>query len=410
MPFSIFDKMTETFLGGQLTPENSYALVLSGGGTRGAYEVGVWKALKEMRIPIGGICGTSIGAMNGAFFLSQDIETIENAYLNIQMDDLFEVTDSVKRDKNLMSPENMHAMFGKFVSERGLSNRPLRELIVKYVDLKKIYDSPIEYGLVATDMNSRSALKLFKEDIPPEKLVDYILSSANYPIFKPVVKGERKMIDGGIMDNMPINMMIDRGFKRIIAVDIDGTGYLPPVQEHNAYIKRIAFTDDLGGAFEFNRDLIHRNITMGYYDALKSFRRIHGHFYYFEPGYFRKLIEEFDLQTIHGIEKAARLYGIDRYRLYKNDDFLRAVHEKHAEGKAKFSEMKQKNRTLVSSLISDPRKISELIDEKVLIYWAQDQLNTAPRFSRSWVTDLLDDYYAAAQGMIEVEYYLSNKR
>ena len=52
--------------------EKEYGLVLAGGGTKGAYEVGVWKALKEMNINITAVVGASIGALNGALFL-QDL-------------------------------------------------------------------------------------------------------------------------------------------------------------------------------------------------------------------------------------------------------------------------------------------------------------------------------------------------
>lgn len=48
--------------------EKEYGLVLAGGGTKGAYEVGVWKALKEMNINITAVVGASIGALNGALF------------------------------------------------------------------------------------------------------------------------------------------------------------------------------------------------------------------------------------------------------------------------------------------------------------------------------------------------------
>ena len=52
--------------------EKEYGLVLAGGGTRGAYQVGVWKALQELNIKIKGIVGASIGALNGALFLQND--------------------------------------------------------------------------------------------------------------------------------------------------------------------------------------------------------------------------------------------------------------------------------------------------------------------------------------------------
>ena len=53
-----------------------YGLVLAGGGTKGAYQVGVWKALKELKINIKGIAGASIGSLNGALFLQDDFDMV----------------------------------------------------------------------------------------------------------------------------------------------------------------------------------------------------------------------------------------------------------------------------------------------------------------------------------------------
>ena len=54
--------------------EKEYGLVLAGGGTKEAYQVGVWKALQELNINVTAIVGTSIGALNGALFLQDDID------------------------------------------------------------------------------------------------------------------------------------------------------------------------------------------------------------------------------------------------------------------------------------------------------------------------------------------------
>ncbi len=408
MKKTILKNVSETVFGAKLTPENSYGLVLSGGGTRGSYEVGVLKALKELRIPIGGICGTSIGAINAGLFLSNDIKTIEKIYLNISMDDVVVVNEGVDREKDLLSFDNIRAMMGTFIQERGLSNEALKNLIVKHVDIDKIYKSPLEFGIMTTDAETLKPVEIFKEDVPREKLVDYILSSANFPIFKPVETKDKKLVDGGIRDNMPINMMIKKGFRKIIAVDIAGQGQLPAIDDPDVYIKRIELTEDLGGLFEFDRERMERNIQMGYYDSLKEFRKLYGYFYYFTPGYHKKLMEIFDLETLRGIEKAAQLYKIERYRVIKDDSFLKEVYDKHQEAVAKYQETTASN--WFTSLFQDPRKISELIDSGNIIVWAQQQRSSAARFERNWLTDLLSDYFSAARGMIELDYFLKEKR
>ena len=405
---NIIRKITGAVLPPRLTPENSYALVLSGGGTRGAYEIGVWKALKELRVPIGGVCGTSIGAINGALFLTNTVKAIENIYLNIKMDDIVEVNDSVNREKDLMSPENIKAMVGKFLNQGGLSNQALANLISSHVDVQKIYRSPIDFGLVTVDIKGLKPVELFKDEIPPEKMHEYILSSANFPIFKPVKSEEKALIDGGVYDNMPINMMIRRGFRKIIAVDIDGTGHFPPITDPSVYVKRIAFTEDLGGVFEFSRDRIESNLKMGYFDALKAFRRVDGFFHYFTRTYFRKLMDIFDLETLRGIEKAAQLYKIDRYQLIRDDSFLKTVAERHKEAIARYQATKSTN--WLTTLLQDPRRITEMIDDGIILGWAQEQRDSAARIQKNWLTDLMSDYFTAAKGMTELENYLQEAR
>ena len=68
--------------------KRSYGLVLAGGGTKGAYEVGAWKALRELGVDITAIVGTSIGAINGALFLQNDFDKVMELYDNIKFEDL----------------------------------------------------------------------------------------------------------------------------------------------------------------------------------------------------------------------------------------------------------------------------------------------------------------------------------
>ena len=68
-----------------------YGLVLAGGGTKGAYQVGVWKALKELNINVKGIVGASIGSLNGALFLQDDFKMVEDMYENIKLGNIMNV-------------------------------------------------------------------------------------------------------------------------------------------------------------------------------------------------------------------------------------------------------------------------------------------------------------------------------
>ena len=64
--------------------KDEYGLVLGGGGMKGTYQIGVWKALEELKLNITAITGTSIGAINAALILQNDIKRIERLYKNLE--------------------------------------------------------------------------------------------------------------------------------------------------------------------------------------------------------------------------------------------------------------------------------------------------------------------------------------
>ena len=68
----------------QLDKRRFYGIVLEGGGARGAYQIGAWKALKEAGIEIKGAAGTSVGALNGALICMDDLEKAEKIWENIR--------------------------------------------------------------------------------------------------------------------------------------------------------------------------------------------------------------------------------------------------------------------------------------------------------------------------------------
>ena len=82
--------------------KKEYGLVLAGGGTKGAYEVGIWKALCEMKINITSIVGASIGALNGALFLQDDYMATAQMYENIKIDNIMNV-NGIDANKNIFS-------------------------------------------------------------------------------------------------------------------------------------------------------------------------------------------------------------------------------------------------------------------------------------------------------------------
>lgn len=240
--------------------DKEYALVLQGGGTKGAYQVGVWKALKELGINVKAISGASIGSLNGALILQDDINQMIKLYENIEITDIMNVGEKIDSNKNLFGIKNVRKLTTNLIENKGIDNTPLRETINKYIDIEKIYKSDIDFGLVTYSVKDKSLVQMFKEDIPKEQLVDYLLASSCFPIFKAQKIGEKEFLDGGLYDNTPINMLIEKGYKNIIVADIAGPGFNRKMLDKNVYLKVISSKENLGGMFEFNQEIIHMTL------------------------------------------------------------------------------------------------------------------------------------------------------
>lgn len=111
--------------------EKEYGIVLEGGGARGAYQIGVWKALREVGIKIKGVAGTSVGALNGALICMDDLEKAEEIWGNMTYSTVFNVDDSMigklkKFGVRSMKVTDAAAEFRRLFSDRGLDIAPLK--------------------------------------------------------------------------------------------------------------------------------------------------------------------------------------------------------------------------------------------------------------------------------------------
>lgn len=261
-----------------------YGVVLGGGGAKGGYEIGVWKALRELDIQIEAIAGTSVGALNGAIITQGDYETAYNLWTSLSIEDVINieremaaVEDNKKRYKSMLETIKKSLLSG------GLDVTPLKSMLLQIIDEDKIRNSSIDFGMVTFSLTDLKPVRLFKKDIPKGQLVDYLLASACFPAFKKYEIDNKKFIDGGIYDNVPISLMIDRGIKNIIAVDVSGPGLIRKVDTKGVDITYIKNSEDLGGVLDFNSERSKNNIELGYLDTLKAFKKLKGSKYYLIP-------------------------------------------------------------------------------------------------------------------------------
>ncbi len=260
---------------------NSYGLVLGGGGSRGAYEVGVWKALIELNIDISSVVGTSIGAINSAFICSNNYNDLEELWLSIDFSTCFNIDDNFSIDENL-SFKNLPKFMKNIISNRGLDHTPLKRLLQRYLNEDIIRNSPIDFGIVTLTMYPLKPIEIFKTDIPYGKIIDYIMASCSLPGLKHMVIDGVTFVDGGMCNNIPTSMLLNSPCSAIIQVDIDGPGFSQKINNINDIpIIEIKCSENLGPIISFDSEKIKRNISIGYLDTLKTFKQLTGQNYYF---------------------------------------------------------------------------------------------------------------------------------
>ena len=156
------------------------AVVLSGGGAKGSYQLGVWKALRELHIKYDIVTGTSIGALNGVLMCEKSYFKAKEIWKRINMEYLF--NELPKSNKSL----DIVKLFGnKFIKNGGMDIEKIETIIEKCVNKRKFYNSDIDFGLISYNVTTRKPLILTKDNIPSNKLVDYLMASATcFPAFK----------------------------------------------------------------------------------------------------------------------------------------------------------------------------------------------------------------------------------
>lgn len=261
------------------------AVVLSGGGAKGAYQIGVWKALKKMHIKYDIVTGTSAGALNGAFMTQKDYckaiwmwENINfDMILDSQMDGDFKTLSGKKKIikeyvKGIVADEGI-----------GMNVSKLENTINKYINPRKFYNSDIDFGLVTVNLSNLKPITLTKKEIPEEKLKDYLMASATcFPAFKVKNIDNNKYIDGGYYDNLPINLAVDMGANNIIAVDLGSIGLKKRLKNKDVKVTNIVPKNNLGSFLVFDSYYSKRAIRFGYNDTMKHFKRLEGNKFTFK--------------------------------------------------------------------------------------------------------------------------------
>lgn len=215
----------------ELSPRPKVALVLSGGGAKGAAHVGVIKILETLRIPVDIVTGTSMGAyVAGMYALGLDASELEQQLLELDWNQGYQ--DKVGRDELSLRRKRQNDEFllrtdiginknwqlslpGGFFQGQGMGAL-LRQSTLNLPGLESFDDLPIPFRAVATDMETVTPVILEEGH-----LATAMQASMSIPgVLQPIELNGRLLADGGVVNNMPVDVARQMGADIIIAVDI----------------------------------------------------------------------------------------------------------------------------------------------------------------------------------------------
>jgi len=306
------------------------ALVLSGGGSRGAYEAGACQALAELGIDIDIITGTSVGAINAAMVTQGELELATRLWKEMETHMVFDVPEG--------SQPFDYAR--EIVFNQGAGTSGLKALMDKYIDESKIRSSEIDMGITAVSLPDFKPHFLFMEDIPEGKVIDYIMASASaFPAIHSYPIDGVEFIDGGYADAIPVDMAVKRGATRVIAVNLRGYGKTNQEAIKNAPdMTWIESPWDLGFQFVFDLDNTRLLLRLGYLDTMKAFGVLDG-------GYYTFVRCTFDKNTMKMADACAKVFDLDPCIIYTSDVFMEKLRKRLAESQSDAEEALKRYKT-----------------------------------------------------------------
>lgn len=229
-------------------------LVLSGGGARGAAHVGVIRLIEEMQIPIDCVVGTSMGAIVGALYaigytademdslmmaqdwkmlLSNDLPRLQQPYAQRMAKKRFQISipyekgvftenSSLYRDAGIKVRRTSLQTFPKVLARPGLIDgenlmHTFTQLTSVYADSMSYDTLPHSFACVATDLVTGKEVVLREG-----RLAESIRASMSIPgVFYPVYEGNQVLVDGGVVNNYPVNVAREMGADMVIGVEVN---------------------------------------------------------------------------------------------------------------------------------------------------------------------------------------------
>lgn len=258
-----------------------WALTLAGGGGKGAYEIGVWQALREIGLEknLIAVSGSSSGALNAALISLNEFDKAKTIWSSIMPKQFLDINyDTIIGPLNTLVKRTLTA---------GLCSRDgLIEIIDKYLNLEQLAGARIP-AYVSISRYSSDCIDCLSEkpqieyislsEVSPDDAGQFLLASSAMPyIYPPEIIHGNVYRDGGLADNVPIYPMTSVGADNLIVVKLEpddkvDTSLYSKFKEVVEIIPSREIGDLFDGTLEFtNRNVMFR-MLLGYYDTLRTF-------------------------------------------------------------------------------------------------------------------------------------------
>ncbi len=182
------------------------AFVFAGGGSLGAVEVGMLRALVEHGVQPDFVVGSSVGAINAVYFAAhpslEGVERLERIWRTVRRQEVF--------------PVSPLGVLLRLLTQRGhlVAQTALRRLLEQHLTVRQLEDTALPCHVITTDLLGGSEVRL-----SAGPAVDALLASTAIPgIFQPVRRAGRHLVDGGVTSNTPIATAIELGASRVIVL------------------------------------------------------------------------------------------------------------------------------------------------------------------------------------------------
>lgn len=275
-------------------------LIFSGGGGKGAYEIGVWKALREHGLEqhIQVASGTSVGALNAAMFTQGRYAEAEEFWLNITTEMVLGVNqeqiEGIKyfflKNYQYAIPATVAAWLTNFKLFGVLRREKLEGIIRKFIDEEKVRRSQVICYATASELPLLKRTHFKMNEYNKDLMVQILLASAAIPVlWKSVSINGHDYADGGFSrelltpgeisdpSNVPIAPAHFEKCELIFVVYLDRSTKLPDRLFPGAMVIDIVPSRPLGGLFDgtlkFDRDTAERNLDLGYADTILLLRQ-----------------------------------------------------------------------------------------------------------------------------------------